>query len=270
MRLKSFYIKLLSAFFIAILLFNGNVSMTANAQMYFLADTTLPQNRFPKKVRIKVDSACNHAVVVEFDGVVRVEGIKTNSKKLKAYNTVVDTFIRDGKVITEIDLGFYAAKQGTYKVTFNLVREDGTREKQSMKVYAYDGYAIEKATYGGKQIPYPALEEFPRMNYPARGRLKIKLFPGYKLVRIEKVSYKNVTQEDGSIKTEKEIKKIKNGSMVSLSNVTYKSQIDTDNYKVSYDEMHARTIFRIYYKDKYAKDLNRIDLTLYKLVNYEK
>ncbi|MCR5343380.1 MAG: hypothetical protein K6E70_08470 [Butyrivibrio sp.] len=270
MKTKNIGIRILSLLFIAILMLNGNNSITAKAVLYTAKDTFPPRNYMPKKVRIRVDSAVNHAIEAEYDGVVHVENIKTNSKKFKAFNTRVVTAYRDEELTTEIDLGFYALKEGKYKVTFDIVKEDGSREKKKVKVYAYNDYAFKKITFGGKQIPYPILEEFPRMNYPAKGKFKVTMNPGYKLVRIEKISYKHVTKDDGAIKSEKDITTFKNGSTVDLSDVAYKVYFKFYGYEAYSHEMNAQTQFRIYYKDKYSKTIEYSDFHLFKLVNYAK
>ncbi|WP_026525763.1 hypothetical protein [Butyrivibrio sp. MB2005] len=270
MKTRNKWTGLLALLFAAILLVTGNHAITAKAVQFSVRDTFPPRNYTPKRIRIRVDSAFNHAMEAEYDGAVHVENIKTYSKKFKAFNTQTLTAYRNNELITEIDMGFYALKAGKYKVTFDIVKEDGSREKKKIMVYAYDDYPIKKITFGGKQIPYPALDEFPRMNYPAKGKFKVTMTPGYKLVRIEKISYKHATKENGEIETVKDIKKVKNGSSVALSNVAYKVAFKFYGYEVSSHEMNAQTKFRIYYKDKYSKTLEYRDFVLYKLVNYEK
>lgn len=161
----------------------------------------------------------------------RVTNIKSSSKNLIATKTKESfrsTTKKDydtGKMVTEAAYGttyisFFAKKAGTYKVTFDVIKSDGTvrcTKTITVKTYSYTtgtASAIKSIKYAGKDLYnyYPYTTK-------TSGKLKVTLKKGYKLVSIEIGKYNSA----GEIV----YKKVKNNSKITLS----KKRVTKSEYK---------------------------------------
>ena len=108
----------------------------------------------------------------------RVMNVKSNSKNLLAQKTreryyrTTEKDYSTGKYKTEVDygityIGFFAKKAGTYKVTFDVIKADGTlrcTKTITVKTYSYTAPGInpvKSVKYAGKDLytHYPYTEK---------------------------------------------------------------------------------------------------------------
>ncbi|MBR4758632.1 MAG: hypothetical protein IK078_00590 [Lachnospiraceae bacterium] len=134
----------------------------------------------------------------------------------------------------------YAKKKGSYKVTFDVVKADGTlRCTKTIKVYTtypVTKSPIKKVTYAGKDIysyyPYTKVTS---------GKLSVTMNKGYKLKKIEILT----PGKDGKTVT----KAVKNNKTIKLAK-TEKYTADNYSSKSEYNSLFPCTDIRITYTDK--------------------
>ena len=161
----------------------------------------------------------------------RVTNIKSSSKNLIATKTrerVYTTTEKDydtGKMVTETKYGtayisFFAKKAGTYTVTFDVTKSDGTvrcTKTITVKTNSYTTSTVNPV----KSIKYAGKDLYNYYPYTTKtsGKLKVTLKKGYKLVSIEIGKYNSA----GEIV----YKKVKNNSKITLS----KKRVTKSEYK---------------------------------------
>ncbi|MBQ7065542.1 MAG: hypothetical protein IJN92_01855 [Lachnospiraceae bacterium] len=199
----------------------------------------------------------------------RVMNVKSNSKNLLAQKTreryyrTTEKDYSTGKYKTEVDygityIGFFAKKAGTYKVTFDVIKADGTlrcTKTITVKTYSYTAPGInpvKSVKYAGKDLytHYPYTEK-------KSGKLKVTLKKGYKLVSIQIGKY-----DKGKLV----YKKIKNNRKITLA--TKKVSKSTTKYTNgssthTYDELFPTTYIKIMYKNKKTGETGEYATSLY-------
>jgi hypothetical protein len=219
----------------------------------------------PQKIRINVQE--QDVTALSFDYAVYgeyVTNIKTSSKNLKAKQVVdyQETGLEDNSNYAQI--GLYAFKKGTYKVTFDINNADGTKkESHKVTVYAYSDSPLKSITIGNHDIANATDEDAaPNIVNMKSGKLKVNLNKGYKIIDIAYAT----ANEDGTANTFT----IKNGSKVTLGTVIPKVSIDVfegeSNLKMWSTQLFAPTAIAIVYKDKYTKEYDYLIYTVYKKV----
>lgn len=181
-------------------------------------------------------------------------------------------------------IGLYAEKEGTYKVSFDVLNEKGGKKlySKTVTVYVKSDAPVASFKYAGKTNIWGVQTK-------AKGKLSVKMAKGYKLKSIEvgKYVYQEAESKDTSSgsnidiyksqKTEMVYTKVKNNSTITLSTVpnyssTYQKQYYSysDDYTYSYfyrylrDYILAETSVKITYIDKYTKQETTTYYTLYR------
>ncbi len=142
----------------------------------------------------------------------------------------------------DVKISFFAKKAGTYKVTFDVIKADGSiRCKKTITVttnYSYDS-PIKAFKYGGK-----LLYEYGQYLTKTSGKVSVQMNKGYKFVRME------IGKPDS--KGSYTYKKIKNNANIKL--VTKYAYTEQDDYnKWIHNALFPETVIRVYYmktKDK--------------------
>ena len=138
-------------------------------------------------------------------------------------------------------ISLFAKKKGTYTVDFDVIgRDKAVRSHHSVKVYANDEMAIKKATFAGSE------DNFYRISGKTKGKFKVAMTKGYKLLSIKMVTY----DKDGQAVE----KTIKNGKSVKLGKYRYRSKGNkSESSEWWYANLLASTSFSVTYTDKYTK-----------------
>lgn len=170
-------------------------------------------------------------------------------------------------------IGLYSEKEGTYKVSFDVLNKKGGKKlySKTVTVYVKYDYPVASFKYAGKTDVWSIQSK-------TKGKLSVKMTKGYKLKSIElgKYVYKKAENRDNSEgsnidiykkqETEMVYTKVKNNSTIKLSTVPdyssvyskyYTQYSDGDIYSSFYrylrDRIVANTSVKITYIDKYTK-----------------
>ncbi|MCR5283604.1 MAG: hypothetical protein K6E18_09555 [Lachnospiraceae bacterium] len=142
----------------------------------------------------------------------------------------------------ETRISFFAKKAGTYKVSFDVIKKDGSiRCKKYITVttnYTYDT-PIKEVRYAGKLV-----YDYGPYITKTSGKISVKMNKGFKLVRIE------IGKPDST--GSYVYKKIKNNAKIKLVTKNVYTQSSSD-MKQSYNALFPETAIRVYYiknKDK--------------------
>lgn len=182
-------------------------------------------------------------------------------------------------------IGLYCEKEGTYKVSFDVLKEKGGKKlySKTVTVYVKSDDPIKSFKYAGSTNTWDVQTK-------AKGKLSVKMAKGYKLKSIEVGKYvykdkeiKNSTNEYGSEQSESQITemvytKVKNNSTITLGTIPYyDSSYSKSNYQYSDDSTYnyyskylwtrilAETSIKVTYTDKYTKKDVTVNYTLYRL-----
>jgi hypothetical protein len=213
----------------------------------------------PKAIRIRTDMCYrNDAITVTLaNGGDYIGDLKTSSKDLIAKVTWINTSTDNAG---ESYISVYSAKEGKYKVTFNVYNKKGKKLKAfSVKVYVSNTDAIKSMTYGGKKVE---CSEFSNLMTKKSGKFSVKLNKGYKLKKIQVTTYN---------KKGKAIKKtIKNNSTLTLGK--YRGYDDSENTSDDgsyyshfyYSDMFATTDIILTITDTYTQKDTESYITLFR------
>ncbi|MBR1693602.1 MAG: hypothetical protein IJ711_12645 [Lachnospiraceae bacterium] len=141
-------------------------------------------------------------------------------------------------------ISFFAKKAGSYKVTFDVIKEDGNvRCTKTIKVTTYGDSGnspVKSIKYDGKDIYtyYPFTTK-------TSGKLAVKMSKNYKLVKIE-IGKRNK-------KGEYVYKKAANNKKISLAK-SAKYTYDTDYSEWVYNPLFPSTSIRITFQNKKTKE----------------
>ncbi len=219
----------------------------------------------PSKVRVGVRSTYNSGIeILLAEAGYTITGLKSNSSNLKVYNTRTGGTYEEGYG-TELHIGCYARKEGTYKVSYKLVK--GSKKiNKTTTVYAKIDPAIKSVKFAGQRLDLHEDSDYGYMAKKDSGKFEVKMYGGYKLKGIN-VSYYTSTNNGY---TNWVSKSIKNKSTVKLSDVPYKYSYTTYDGEVNEltEYMVAQTSFEIVYIDKWSKQEKKVTYNLYKLVRW--
>lgn len=200
-----------------------------------------------QKVRIYgADSWNDQAIEVEFDEYGEsIDNIKTDSSNLVAKQTMTQVSKNNGSDdFNKAAIGLYAKKNGTYKVTYDIMNAKGKKKSSvTVAVYVYD-YPLKSITYNGKN-------RNNNVTTLKSAKIKVALTSGNTVKKLEYGVYNS--------KGEMTYKSFKNGSKVTFGTKPYSysddySSDDGSNiYKYSNEGMMAETAIRLTYSDKYTK-----------------
>lgn len=214
-------------------------------------------SKVPKKVHIQTKQTYTDDIQVVFgEGDYKLANVKSNSKNLHVRTTYVNATGSEDASNKETPWGYatirlYARKNGTYTVTFDVVgRDRKVKSHHSVKVRADALSAVKNITFDGQYLYGVAAK--------AKGKFKVSLNKGYKLVSIRMTTY----DKSGKAVT----KKIKNGSSVTLgkyrSKTVYEDSATRENWRA---DLLAKTEFEISYKDSFTKETKTTTSYLYRL-----
>ncbi len=256
-------------------LFSMNMEMQVNAKTLEDSQNGVEYNDY---VEMGVGYAYNSSygggttsyIYLDMDG-DRVGNIKSSSSNLlvkktreSCFNITTKDWETNQKTTKEnyrsAYLSFFAKKAGEYKVTFDVIKEDGNvRCTKTITVKAVGSHTnispIKSIKYAGKDLYsyYPYTTK-------TSGKLKVVLKKQYKLQSIE------VGKINKSGKAE--FKKLKNNKKISLA----KKAIYTHGYnygsggsEYTYDELFPVTYIRITYVNKKTKEKDIWTTSIYTL-----
>ncbi len=219
----------------------------------------------PAKVRIYSRSVSNSAIeIFMVQAGYKITGLKSNSSNLKVYNTRTGASYEEGYG-SELRIGCYARKEGTYKVSYTLVNGK-SKIKKTTTVYAKNDGPFKSVKFAGQRLDLRDDGDYGYMAKKNSGKFEVKLNKGYKLKGIEVRSY----ALNGS-STKEVTKKISNKANVTLSDVPYKYSYSSSYDGTVYENteyMVARTVFAVTYTDKYSKQEKTSTYELYRLVRW--
>ncbi|MDY3918803.1 MAG: hypothetical protein SOZ59_07340 [Candidatus Limivivens sp.] len=221
----------------------------------------------PKKARVYAGYPNNYGI--EFDLAnprYTIKNLKSNSKylivKLTRQDANKSSYSGESN---EFNIGTYAKKEGTYKISFDVYNGSKKVSSKTITVYAKNDSPVKTCKFSCKTAANG-------LTTAKTSTVKVTMNKGYKLKKIEVGTTKNTKTESGSIHSEVVYKTIKNGGKFTLGTqpYIYKSQsgnVDSDYYYNSYSEnITAETVIRITYVDKYTKAEDTRTYSLSKLV----
>ena len=169
-----------------------------------------------------------------------VKNIKTNSKNLIAKNTRYYTSTSTDEYTNPYaEIGLYAKKEGTYKVTYNICDKAGKKlSSGKVTVYAKNDSPVKSAKFANKEIN-------SALTGKTSGKLSISMNKGYKLKKITVATYDKSGKEV--------VKNFKNNSTLKLGQYAYISRNTYSDSSSYYTSLAARTTITVTYVDKYTK-----------------
>lgn len=224
-----------------------------------------------KNIEIQTGSPYTNSIVIIYGkGDAQIKNIKSSSKNLYARQTDQDYNVYENTYSEypygRAEIGLYAKKSGSYKVSFDVCDINGKRRaKYTVKVKANETYEgdspVKKVTYAGKQDLWYTLTG------KKSGKFKVTMNSGYKL--------KSITMEYTDANGNSVEKKIKNNKKVTLGKFVYKYEHENSyndywsgkkysNYNLS-TSLFATTTFRIKYQNKKTKANGEMSYSLYTL-----
>ena len=270
------YIKTaLQSFFMFALVLFCTMQMEMNVQAEYVEDKVNGVN-YDDESMVSVGYASEYnygggacaSIYLQNDG-DRVTNIKSSSKNLiakktrESYSSKTRKNKQTGKATTEVDYGntyisFFAKKAGTYKVTFDVVKPDGT--VRCTKTITVKTNSYEAATSPIKSIKYAGKDLYSYYPYTTKtsGKLKVTLKKGYKLVSIKIGKY----DSNGKMV----YTKVKNNGKITLAKKTvYKSEYKYSDGTMVYttDMLFPATSIVITYKNKKTGESAEFTNTLY-------
>ena len=209
------------------------------------------EDKIPDKVRIYFDESSDDvwastSIMWEMDDVdERVAHIKTSSKDCYADINYFDAYVLDGT--NRQRLGIYVRKEGTYQVTFDIVKNNKVVSKHKIKVYAY---------------PMPVTVKLGTLKdgllVGDKGKLDVKIKKGNTIKKIESGVCKPL---DGysNIFYRFSYQKVKNGSTITYGknpqgDICYNNKVGS-KYALSSNltYIYAPTRINVTYRDQYTK-----------------
>lgn len=198
-----------------------------------------------------------------------IANIKVSNKALKAKTTREYKFESSSDTYPHYGIiGLYTSREGTYKVSFDVLKKKGGAKlySKTVTVYVKSDNPISYMIYAGKKNP-------DGIQRKAKGKLNIKLNKGYKLKSIRVGVYtrnKEITSDysdeystsfSKSQDSTLTYKTVKNNSMITLGTNTNYNESYSYNKNESYyniyrslnDSILAPTLVEITYIDKYSK-----------------
>ena len=188
-----------------------------------------------------------------------ISDIKSNSKKLLVKLVQVRTDKTNGGKWYTVEL--YSKKKGIYKASDIYTAVDGSQKKKILRVRVTNDEPCESVKIRGKKLTSKS-QNF--LSFKS-GKLLVKMNKGYKLKKIELKKYATLKQEFGE--NEWEIKKIKNGSKIAISNVPFHARYGIygeTGLGSEYKSCVAESELIITYVDQYSKKEKQISYMICK------
>lgn len=162
----------------------------------------------PKSVRITSNAIFESAIqITPASYGDKIKNLKISSKNLKVKQSLInyDQSVKKRKLAFSL----YAKKTGTYYVTFNICDSKG-KKKSSHKitVYVKNDLPIKSITYGGESMKMTSFDEWILYTDMSFGKFKVTMNKGYKLKKIQYVSYVSYEGDYDEYVTMKNNKKI--------------------------------------------------------------
>jgi hypothetical protein len=188
-----------------------------------------------------------------------IDNIAASSKNLIAIQTGSEFNYEEGPDVTNENyknmyyIGLRSKKNGTYKVTFDIVDENKKKVvTKSIEVYAYD-YPVKSITFNGKSIDGNELSG-------TSAKVKVTLTSGNTIKKLQYGVYEIVKENDSS-NSDYDYTTFKNGAKVTFGTQAYYYSNENINsyddysyqYKYYNTGMDCPTIISITYYDKYTK-----------------
>lgn len=180
-----------------------------------------------------------------------IKNVKTSSKSLHAE---VTNILRDS-YNNLAEIGLYAEKKGTYKVSFDIYNAKNKKvSSHSVKVYAYAESPVKSISYGGADMTHgTCYTELPS------GKLSVTMNNGYKIKEIRVITF----NKKGELVT----KFAENNEVIEISKYPeFRESQWGNNYSMNSSGVPYTQIY-ITYMDKYTK--KDVELDPYKIVLWE-
>ncbi|MBB2184467.1 hypothetical protein H0486_16430 [Lachnospiraceae bacterium MD1] len=230
------------------------------------------KDSIPKKVRSYGTN--ERAIEISLaDPSQSIDNIKSSSKNMVVMLTGADYNYEDRDGVSNKNyrndyyIGVRSKKNGTYKVTFDIIDENKKKvETKTVEVYAYD-YPVKSITFDGKKY-----------NGELSGKsakVKVTLASGNTIKKLEYGVYKLKKENENNSSSEMAYTTFKNGGKVTFGTRPY---YYSNEYSNSYDGytsqysyfntgMNCPTTIKITYYDKYTKQNETVESYFYKYVD---
>ena len=209
------------------------------------------KDNLPQKARIfTYDTPSSSSVKLTLkDPKKTIENVKSGSSKLKVGLVGDRTVIQQGNVTDHsFTIGMVAFEDGTYTVTYDIVKDKKVIATNKIKVYAYPS-PIKSITLDGKKVSFYGTK--------TKAKIKVSLVSGNTIKKLEVGTQK--TKKDTK-NTEVVYKTFKNGDAVKLGTIAsyiqygWGDRLKDDFFGGNmYTSSMSDTHIRITYKDKYTK-----------------
>lgn len=155
-------------------------------------------------------------------------------------------------------LAFLVKKQGTYDITYDVMKDSKKVKTVKAKVYAYPNPI--GVTLDGEYISY--------YGNKTTGKLKVTAQKGNSIQKIEVGTYKTTrdTFKGERISSEIEYQTVKNNSKIKLGTTGYYYKDTTDNiqndrfFESFRSDLMSETRIRVTYKDNYTKQNEQVEM----------
>lgn len=217
---------------------------------------------YPKTFRLNTSDIWNQQqVTLTFDEYgMDIANIKTSSPNLIAKRCYhYANSYESSNPVNYSMMGFAAKKDGTYTVTYDIVKDKKVVSSEKMTVYAYPTPIKSMLLDGSSNLTY---------KYKKQAKVKVELKAGNKIKKLEVGSYKETKPVPDMVRTELTYKTFKNGGTVKLSPVAmWESMEDGDRKSDDYcgylvSSLYSQTPIKITYVDKYTKQEEELIINL--------
>lgn len=179
------------------------------------------------------------------DALTYIENVKSSNKNLIA--GVTDYRYGSTSEENTQTIGFVAKKQGTYDISYDVMKSGKKVKTVKAKVYAYPAPISVKIS-GVKTYFYGNKKE---------GKLSVSATKGNTISKIEVGTYKEIKETYGGINSQIKYTTVKNNSTIKLGTkgYHYEGENEYDNYsrKFMSSNLCSQTYIRVTYKDQYTK-----------------
>ena len=231
-------IKRLSAIFLALVMI---------LTMIPAVDTKAASTDYPTKFRI-YDVIGYSETRIEIpvpDADTSIDNVKSKNSNLMA-EIIGYYYSSSNPEDCNYSLGLSAKKQGTYDLTYDVMKKGKKVKTVKAKVYAYAN-PITIDVGGCKGNYYGSKKD---------AKLTVNAAKGNKIKKIEVGTFKESKDENGDIRTDMVFKTVKNKSKISLGTIgshfesDFKNEFQERTYKS--EEITSQTRIRVTYTDKYV------------------
>lgn len=226
------------------------------------ADTAkAASNQFPTKFRVYFGSNESTKEIRVSDHHTYLKNVKSKDSNLIAGLTDY-RYTSYGSGIDTYTLAFYAKKQGTYDITYDVMKDSKKVKTVKAKVYAYP--CPISVTLDGKYENY--------YGNKTTGKLKVTSQKGNPIQKIEVGTYKTSKEKldeewlkSERIYSELKYRTAKNNSKIQLGTTGYYHKENVDNIQnniineLFQSDLMSETQIRVTYKDKYTKQNEQLD-----------